>query len=198
MRRWLLLLLLWWPPAKAGDCVFETQGPECDNGNVYDGYWWRVSNPPYWVPVYPTEEQHFMRLPAYIMGKAVYYNFGLMEATARVRGLSLGGYVGGVALMSCGHTGESVWILRPGHDAEGPFRVVDCPRRGDMWPVTVFRGEVVEVDWRTWQRWGVDGAVVRDVVVAFRAPPYLQSEGPGLVPWWPDVIGDWMREQLNP
>jgi hypothetical protein len=76
------------------------------------------------------------------------------------------GYVGAVALMSCGHLGESVWI---GHDGifEGPFLVADCPQRGDQLPVIVYRQEAVEVDWETHVRWG-DG--VRWVVVYHTQP----------------------------
>ena len=160
------------------DCWIERAWPECDNGNVHDGFWW--THGPAWVPEYPTEEEHFARLPIAYTGRAAWYAPHVMEGTARVRGYSLDGYVGGVALMSCGHMGESVWIGVDGR-IEGPFLVADCPRRGDWYPVRVYRQEAVEVDWNTHTRWGPG---VRDVVVFHYKPPELAGVRPERLSTW--------------
>jgi len=83
-----------------------------------------------------------------------------MEATARWRGLSLDGYLGGVALPTCADIGADIWIKPQWTPTwrgkwEGPYLVVDCARRGDIYGVVVHRGEVVEVDWPTARRWGM-------------------------------------------
>lgn len=111
-----------------------------------------------WVPGYITNSTWFMPYPQHSAGKAAWYGPGVMRATTRWRGLSLDGYLDGVALMSCHHIGDTVWLKRhdqPGLPWEGPFLVADCPRRGDTYSAVVFTGEVVEVGWTTAVRWGL-------------------------------------------
>lgn len=142
-----------------------------------------------------------------MIGKATYYAPGAMKATARWRELDLEGYAGGVSLMSPADIGHKVWLKRPGHDWEGPFLVVDCARRGDMYGVIVSRGEVIEVDFQTAQRWGLvkwggssqpGGYVswwkakewlVRDVQVSKIDPSLLSDE--------PEIYRDWFLEQIE-
>jgi len=126
--------------------------PNMDIPNyLYDGYWWRDET---FVPGYISVETWFTPAPISIRGRAVYYAPGVMEATANVRGMSLDGYVDGVSLMSPADIGRKVWIKRAG-GWEGPFLVVDCARRGDMWPIIVGRQEVVEVGFKTAVAWGM-------------------------------------------
>lgn len=124
-----------------------------DGATPYDGYWWY--NQESWVPGYISLETWYTPAPRRIIGGAVFYAPGVMAATAKVRGFSLSGFVDGVSLMSPADIGRVVWLKRPKHAWEGPFLVVDCARRGDMYPIIVGREEVVEVGWDTAVRWGM-------------------------------------------
>lgn len=130
-------------------CYKESDWEVCDDNNVINGYWWRG----YWVPGLPTYETQFLELPPLMSGIAVFYGPNVMEGTARYRGLSLDGYLGGVALPTCSFIGSPVWIKRD--TWEGPYLVVDCARRNDLYGVAVIRKEVVEVDFPTAVRWGM-------------------------------------------
>lgn len=118
---------------------------------LYDSYCWGE----YPVPGLPNYATQFLEYPLLSVGKATFYSPGAMEATAHYRGLSMDGYLGGVALMTCGDLGGSVWLRRPGHDWEGAYLVVDCARRNDLYGITVYREEAVEVDYKTAIRWGM-------------------------------------------
>jgi hypothetical protein len=150
----LIAVALWLSDAEAGDSCpplsDEWDYPACDDGNPIDGYWWWGE---VFVPGLIRNESQFLRLPPVMEGTAVWYSAEVMEATAEVRGLSLDGYVDGVAAMSCADIGISYWIDR-GEGWEGPFLVVDCPQLDDVWAVIVNRREVVEVGWTTFERWG--------------------------------------------
>ncbi len=97
----------------------------------------------------------FTPQPTHTVGNAVWYGPFVMEGTARWRGLDLSKFVDGVSLLSPADIGETVWLRRPGYSWEGPFLDVDCAMRGDMWPIIAWRGEVVEVGFRTALRWGM-------------------------------------------
>lgn len=149
------------PPgwATAADPFFKTNFDmrfwlgDKDN-NVYDGYFWNLDRSN-WVPGMVSNRTWFLPSPQYTIGNAVFYASGLMQATAMVRGMSLEGYQGGVSMLSPGDIGRTVWLRRQGHDWEGPFLVVDCARRADIWPVIYYRGEVVEVDFERAIVWGM-------------------------------------------
>ncbi len=164
-----LMLTFFFPPipALADDhCWIESAWADCNDSNLFNGYWWRGEG---FVPGMITRETHFLAAPPYTMGMAVYYAEGLMEATAHYRGLDLSDYVDGVAMMSCADIGQTVWIRRYRHqwllpdypdanerfDWEGPFLVVDCAEWDDHYAIAVFREEVIEVGWKTAQRWGM-------------------------------------------
>ncbi len=110
--------------------------------------------------IYCTEEHlvtnaTWMRgAPTYSAGAAVFYAPGVMEATARVRGMSLDGFIGGVSLMSPSDLGKVVWIRR-GAAWEGPFLSVDTAQQNHMCQAIKTRGEVVEVGYETARRWGM-------------------------------------------
>jgi hypothetical protein len=122
-------------------------------GNPYDGYWWYGYEA--WVPGYISLETWYTPAPRHSAGGAVFYAPGVMEATGYQRGFTFEGFLDGVSLMSPADIGQTVWLKRPGLGWEGPFLVVDCARRSDMWPVVVSRDEVVEVGWQTATRWGM-------------------------------------------
>lgn len=123
----------------------------CDNRNLLDGY----LNRGFCVPGYIDNTTWFSPAPRHIIGKATWYSEGLMKATANWRGMDLTGFVGGVSLMSPADIGEVVWLKRPGENWEGPFLVVDCSTRGDMYATIVYVKESVEVDFKTAVRWGM-------------------------------------------
>jgi len=167
--------------------VHEHYWPKCDDGNPINGYWWPHDN--IWVPGLITTETWFTPSPDYFWGKAVYYAPGVMEATAAWREFSLDDYVGGVSLMSPADIGDEVWI-RPSYGKdfwgtgwEGPFLVVDCARKGDMWPVIMNRWEAVELDYKTALRWGIVnndwGSSMRFVQVSKVDPMELDN-----IEWW--------------
>jgi len=121
-----------------------------DTRDIFDGYHNQEGR---WIPGYINNETWYTAAPQHTSGRAVFYGPGVMKATAEWRGMSLRGYLGGVAMMSPSDIGEVVWIKRIRW--EGPYLVVDCARRGDMFGATVHRKEVVEVDFLTAKRWGM-------------------------------------------
>ena len=134
-------------------CSIEQFNPECNDNNLFNGYHWRGEG---WVPGMITRGTHLLQAPPYTKGWAVYYAKGVMEATARYWGYDLSGYVDGVAMMSCADIGQTIWIHRLfAEDWEGPFLVVDCAELDDMYPIVMFRGEVIEVGFETAKRWGI-------------------------------------------
>ena len=124
---------------------------QTDDSDPYNGYWWYGD----WVPGLISFESWFTPAPYFSYGNAVFYAPNVMEGTARHRGFSLDGYLDGVAMLSPADIGRTVWLRRPGHEWEGPYLVVDCARRGDMYGTIVHRDEVVEVGFRTALRWGM-------------------------------------------
>lgn len=166
-------------------CVKESDYPHCLNDNVYDGYWWHN----YWIPGIPTQETQMLMNPPIVRGVAVFYSPNVMEATAKAKELKIEEpYLDGVSLLTCGDIGKSVWIKRPKHPWEGPFLVIDCAKRGDLFGVINHKKEVVEVGFKTAQRWGMvilDGyysknySVIvwgfRDVLVSKYPPEYTRD-----------------------
>lgn len=116
----------------------------------------------YCVPGLVTNETWFTRSPQYVYGSAVWYAPGMMEATARWRSPEMyklayrsGQYKGGVAVPSPANIGDTVWIRRAGGDWDGPYLVVDCSRRADMFSQIMYNQQVVEVDFNTAVAWGL-------------------------------------------
>jgi hypothetical protein len=169
----------------------ESYAVWCNDGDVYNGYWWNE----WWIPRMVTEEEWYLPAPTVSSGRAVWYAPGVMEANIWLRWewgqipRPPSDYIDGVAMMSPADIGQTVWILHPGGTWEGPFVVVDCAQRDDIWPIIQTRQEVVEVSWETAQRWGMtdplDGVVVvkaEDPLQLFRR---LEWEEPVDYPaWW--------------
>lgn len=124
---------------------------QVNDGNLYNGYWWHG----FWIPGLPTYGTQFLRLPEVVKGSAVFYAPEVMEANIEYRGLSTVGTVGAVAVPFCSEIGHWVWLQRPGEAWEGPFVVVDCSRRNDLYGHIVYGRQVVEVDFPTAVRWGM-------------------------------------------
>lgn len=114
-----------------------------------------------------------------ITGDLSYYAAGKMATAAARRGLSLAGYVGGVALMRRGDLGRVVWLKVAGPDPgewlpwAGPFLVVDCAGRLH-YAGLVKRERAAEVSRATWVAWDLPEDLV-EVVVSFEDP----ASGPG-------------------
>ena len=133
-------------PIDIGNPIPETD----DDRNAYNGYLWNNEG---WVPGLISFETQFLRMPDVFIGSAVFYAPDVMRANAEYRELSLDGVVGAVAIQSCSEIGHKVWLQRPGYDWEGPFLVVDCSRRNDLYGQIMFRDQAVEVDFDTAVRW---------------------------------------------
>lgn len=190
MKKSLLLLAIfflpWASPLDQSEQGCQNE-PEyyatfCDDGNKIDGYWWYGI----WIPGYIRNETQFIDLPPLMVGKAVWYAEGVMEAQVEQRGYDAEwfkqGYVDGVAAMSCADIGLDYWINRGVEGWEGPFLVLDCPQTDDQWGIIVGREEVVEVGWATKERWGIDSPI--NVLVSRVAP----SES---IHFIPTVLSDW-------
>jgi len=129
--------------------------------------------------------------PAYGTGAAVFYEPGVMEATAYVRGMSLDGFVDGVSLMSPSDIGRVIWI-RYNDIWEGPFLSVDTAQQNHMCQAIQTRGEIVEVGYKTAERWGMtDWPDVHewktDVEVSLVPPVFLDAfdlESVDFPEWW--------------
>jgi len=199
----LSLILQLAPPASAqqtGDFW------RCQNDNPWDGYWWN-DDPSICVPGMVSVRTWYTPAPPYAKGASVWYAPNVMEATAHYRQLSLEGYVDGVSLMSPSDIGRTVWLRRPGYDWEGPFLVVDCAQRDDIYPVIMERGEIVEVGFQTAARWGMIDATLYEtgydrpyktanwklydveVLKMDEIPPWIDNHEPlDYVEWWGERV----------
>lgn len=116
-----------------------------ENGYINQGYC---------IPGLITREAWLVTSPSIITGALSSYDPGMMEMVANNREMSLKGFKDGIALMSCVDIGKVAWIQRPGHNWDGPFLVVDCSSREDMYVNTVIKQLVGEVGYKTAQEWG--------------------------------------------
>jgi hypothetical protein len=128
-----------------------------------------------WVPGLITNDTWMSHQPQYTQGKMVFYGPGAMDATAEYRGIDYEeeGCIGGVSLMYAGDIGRKVWIK---HQDEwiGPLCSVDSARRGDLYPVIVYRDEVVEINAKLAEELGM--------ITITNTPPYYEAHE-----WYRDV-----------
>jgi len=194
----------------------------CTEYNMYDnspltGF---VDDWGFCVPGLVTNEVWFTRSPQYVYGTAVYYNPGLMRATAKWRSIEMfdlayrsDEYLGGVAVPSPANIGDTVWLRRSGGEWTGPYLVVDCSRRADMYTHIAINQQVVEVDFETALEWGfVEGDyeswnVVRwkeqtvevwygeskpnEDVAILQRPVYFAN-------YWLENVVEFQREEIDP
>jgi hypothetical protein len=130
---------------------------DCENDDPADGYYYLSSC----IPVLIDVGGQTIRYPAAVEGKVGRYDHGVMESVLQNRGVDASGYLGAVAIESCAHIGESVW-LDFGGGLEGPYLVADCSERYGMFYIVAWMEFVVEVDANTvdriveqglWQGW---------------------------------------------
>jgi hypothetical protein len=167
------------------DCL-EWTAPQCDNGNLLDGYWGFDG---LWVPAMITQQTHFTSAPPHTSGYAVYYAPGVMKATANFVGYDLTGFLGGVAMMSCSDLGQIVWIRRTNEIWEGPYLVVDCAQWNHHWSIAINRDEVVEVGYKTAARWGIieDWKTEVEVIKSRWRPPEDLGEAIDYSEWFLEI-----------
>ena len=147
---WLIFYVL---VMMMGQLPFDMSIPyQEDPSEPYDGYYDHFEQ---WVPGVINNDTWYLSAPQYTIGNVVWYAPGIMKETAGMRGMSLDGYVDGIAMMSPADIGKTAWLKRPGSIWEGPFLVVDCARRGDMFSAIYYRGEVAELGFKTAKRWGM-------------------------------------------
>ena len=106
--------------------------------------------------------ENWYRSTTYIVvGNLSSYDPGVMEGVARVRGMSLEGYKGGMSSISCGDLGKNAWINLPGSDEWiGPFLVIDCSGRNHMFVTALVHNIVGEVSYEVALEI-LDGALTR-------------------------------------
>jgi hypothetical protein len=151
-----------------------------------------------WIPGLITDASYRRPAPQHIIGNVVWYNPGVMESVAQGKNIDLASYVDGIALMSVGDVGQTVWLKRPGGSWEGPFIVIDCSAQYHMFSSVYYGGEVAEIGFKTAERWGMvhltpEGKIdtssiqwnLNDVEV-FKggSPPDAQSQPVHYVSWW--------------
>ncbi|MEZ4769630.1 MAG: hypothetical protein R2844_14520 [Caldilineales bacterium] len=114
----------------------------------------------------------YMATPLPARGEVTFYAYDVMERTyhrrlelAQVPYCDKPTCVGYVAMLRAGDLGRKVWLMRPGHPAEGPFLVVDYAAAKDFVRLDQ-RGLVAEVDYETARRWGMTGPVENVMVLS--------------------------------
>ncbi len=183
------------PPPKGPlpypDWAVEKYGPSwtvnCENDDLNDGYKQGAWARDFCVPGYITREGQWYEGPVDFYGVMSSYAPGVMEAQVAYRRLPEG--TRGVALMSCGDIGKTVWLRPPGMGWQGPFIAVDCSQRNHMYYHQVGMGLVVEVGFEQTEKWG------------FRTSGYIGvhigSGPPGaynpvyLAYWWTENVLEW-------
>lgn len=100
-----------------------------------------------WVPGYVTNDTWMTPMPEHAFGKAVFFGPYAMDATAEYRNIDYEeeGCLGGVSLMSPYNIGDKVWV-KINNEWYGPFCVVDCAKKGDIYSIVVYREEVIEIN----------------------------------------------------
>lgn len=159
---------------------------KCDDDEPLNGYrlgeWARG----FCVPGMITKESQFFRSPTVHYGLMSSYSDGIMEAQVRHRGYDPN-EVEGVALMSCDHHGETVYLQTPDGTWYGPFIVVDCSGRNHMYYHMIGLGLVVEVSNKQAKKMG--GLVLQEVKVSLGGKS--SSRGEYLAYFWVDNILEW-------
>lgn len=149
---------------------------DCDDLAVENGYYDRG----YCVPGLISRDAWLAKGPDAFYGAVSSYEEGVMESVAANRRMGLGGYKDGVAVMSCGDIGRSVWIFGP-DGWDGPFLAIDCSARRHMY-TNVFNLQLAaEVGFKTTVRWGVR-AIGRTMVAFGSIPP--GADAPLYADWW--------------
>lgn len=137
------------------------------------------------VPGMISKDAWYFDTPADHFGTLSSYAPGVMEANLQHQGFNARENYG-VALMSCKHIGESVWLRVPGEiDWQGPFIVVDCSQRNHLYYHMVGMNLAAEIDYRLAAEW--------DIFRAFRVDVHIGEDRPS-DDWQGVSIGEWWVE----
>lgn len=93
-----------------------------------------------------------------------------LENVAARKGISLEGYVGGVALNRKADIGRIVWLQWDDGEIDGPFLVIDCAQGGQHYIARLEQDRVVEVGARVAKERGFYGVGPEGVTVWFLNP----------------------------
>ncbi len=158
---------------------------DCDDDEPLNGYRLGDWSRGFCVPGMITKESQFFRSPKAHYGLMSSYADGVMEAQVAYRGYSSG--TEGVALMSCDHHGDTVWLNVPGSEKwHGPFKVVDCSGRNHMYYHMVGMGLAVEVSYKQAQKMG--GLILPRVNVCIGCK---DPNGVNLAFYWIENVLQW-------
>lgn len=180
------------PPLVSSNGCTEKINYKGDLSKLENGYCDHAGR---WVPGLITLKTYQAAAPLHTKGSVVWYSEYIMELTAEQVGVDLAPYVDGISLMSCTDFRQVVWLRRPGHNWEGPFIVVDCAKRQDMFSAIYYHGEVAELGYKTANAWGLVETVneervvhawyVSDVeVYKGEQPPPSDSSAVSYPSWW--------------
>ena len=134
------------PTAMVRGDVYVPWAVDCYDGRPQTGFMDRG----FCVPGQLSEASWYKDTRRVVVGNLSSYAPGVMEGTARVREMSLKGYLGGMSSISCGDMGKSAWIALPPNYGEwiGPFLVVDCSQRNHMFITALVHNIVGELSYK--------------------------------------------------
>ena len=128
------------------------QSPDPVIGNTIDCLPHKLDG--FQLPAWVTNDTWYRPMPDHTTGDSVWYAPWMMEGTANFRGMSLDGFMGGIATNSVGDMGKTAWLKRDGMGWEGPYLFVDVSQRNHAYHHAVNVGTIFEVDFLTALRWG--------------------------------------------
>ena len=165
----------------AGQWALEVVPPpwpvNCDNEWAWDGY--RVPDfDGYCVPGVLSRRTLNIQFPSEFYGVLSSYGPYAMEFMEDRAGVRRGT---GVALMTCGMMGYTVWLRIPGEAWRGPFKVVDCGAPAHTFYQVAIQGLVAEVGYTVGQTWH---PVAARVDVRIGSYPSANWDGVYLASWW--------------
>ena len=138
---------------------------DCDDSIDENGFYDRG----FCVPGNLKRSSNFVRSPGRFWGVGSSYSPGVMERMCRLNG-GCDGFKDGVALMSCGDVGRSVWIYPIEKEKwYGPFKVVDCSQPFHMYVNVVEHGLAVEWGAKTAEAMGLRASSM--TIVSFGGRP---------------------------
>ncbi len=173
-------------PAPYNDWARARFGPpwevDCTDEAIENGYIQGSWARDFCVPGLITRESYWHTHPPDFYGLMSSYAAGVMEAQLAHRGIKESSYKDGIAIMSCAYIGHTAWLRRPGFGWDGPIVIVDCSQKNHMYYHYVGMGLVVEVGYKTVERWGAK--VLQRVDVHIGPGPPGGFAGVYLPEWW--------------
>lgn len=161
MKFWIILLL-----ALFGINIVQAQEPDCNGlpivtfdhwgGNLDSlrrGFCVDDTVNLWYQDGLPTWQSH-NAVPLYFSTRAIWQDYGAIEASAGYNGVSLEGFEGAVALNSCDFVGSTAWIRR--NAAQRFLRVVaaDCAAREHVYFHTVYVLSGIELSYQLAEYFG--------------------------------------------